>query len=443
MSSDEMTVWGEFIPPRENGKQLLADDLLAGLQALGVVHGLQEKTINEAVFQLNTSRKHLKQVLLAKGTKPKKETPAHLQLAKHLFDHSFGPQESAQSLKNVDHKDVKPFVLVKRGELLARAIPPVQGEVGFTVTGKELPPEKKDIVFLKPGDKCLYNHGKVLAGITGRFTMEQDVFNISDELILENGVNYATGHVVFPGKVHITGIVEDGFRVVAGSDILCDGVLDASEVLCGGDLTIAGGVIGKQPGLVRVEKSANVRFIENAQFEILGDIVCQKGILGSKVFGLGSLTMSEGRVVHSNITLFGGAEILQLGGPAANASITIGLNFVTQRKIERLKELYSDAENRIILAKEQLAKSPSTTRENEIAMLKEQSIKITHEINKLQQTAVNMGAVSLIVLGEVYPGTEVHIGYVQHKVTQSLKSKEFRLANEGMVIEVLDYKPER
>jgi uncharacterized protein (DUF342 family) len=116
-----------------------------------------------------------------------------LQLAKHLFDHSFGPQESAQSLKNVDHKDVKPFVLVKRGELLARAIPPVQGEVGFTVTGKELPPEKKDIVFLKPGDKCLYNHGKVLAGITGRFTMEQDVFNISDELILENGVNYATG----------------------------------------------------------------------------------------------------------------------------------------------------------------------------------------------------------------------------------------------------------
>jgi uncharacterized protein (DUF342 family) len=50
MSGDEMEVWGDFIPPRENGRQLLADDLLLGLQAIGVVFGLQTKTINEAVF---------------------------------------------------------------------------------------------------------------------------------------------------------------------------------------------------------------------------------------------------------------------------------------------------------------------------------------------------------------------------------------------------------
>jgi uncharacterized protein (DUF342 family) len=143
MSGDEMEVWGDFIPPRENGRQLLADDLLLGLQAIGVVFGLQTKTINEAVFQLNTSCKPLKHVLLAKGKKPKKETPAHLQLAKHLFDHSFGPKDSLHDLKNVDHKDLKPFVLVKRGELLARAIPPVEGEEGSTVTGTPIPPEKK------------------------------------------------------------------------------------------------------------------------------------------------------------------------------------------------------------------------------------------------------------------------------------------------------------
>jgi uncharacterized protein (DUF342 family) len=419
VSDDAMTAWGMFYAGTVGGKLLVWAELHEVLQNAKLGAHLLEREIQEVMFRFNTSHPAPENVVIARGTAPQAERPAYLRLEPRIYNHHFHPREGAQ----IDQKEYSPFVIVKKGELLARGVPSRPGTPGSNVYGDETAPGKKDIKLFKPGPHTLFAHGKVFARIAGRFTLEGDVFDVSDTLELDE-VGYSTGNLVFPGTLIIKGAIAEGFKIAAGQGITVKGTLDASEVLCHGDLGVDGGIIGRHPGLVRSGGTVRCLYVEHCQVESLGTITVGKALLHATVFTNADLRVDAGRAVASTLSVKGTLVAGQLGGENGAVKVVSGLDFVVQRKLDALRQKHVALEEEIRLEKE-------PTMEKMEAMTA-----IVEEINALTSQLYHAES-EVRVLGNILEGTVIEMGHASLTVTKPLKAQMFRLSSDGKTVQVL------
>ncbi len=290
--------------------------------------------------------------------------------------------------------------------------------------GNEIPAGKKDIKHLKPGTHTLFAHGKVFSRIAGRFTLEGDVFDVADTLELDAGVGYGTGNLVFPGSVIIKGVVSDGFRLVAGGGITVKGPLDASEVMCHGDLACDGGIIGKKPGLVRAGGSVKALFIERCQVEALGTVHVTKALLHATVNTNASLTMEDGgRIVASTVWVKNTLQCGQLGGENGPVKVVAGSDFVIFRKLEALRSKHKALE--LELQKERGHGVEPSSRDT--AALNE----IVQEMNSLTPRLFSNPATEIRVISKIFKGTVIEIGFASLTVVKESKGQVYKLSADG------------
>jgi hypothetical protein len=419
-----MTAWGTFHPGTETaGKMLVWSDFAEALQGAGLGSCLLEREIQDALFRFNTGHPPTETLVIAQGRPAQAERPAFLKLEPRFYNHHFTDRGGAQ----VDFKEFSPFVIVKKGELLARGILPRKGVAGLTVYGSELPAGKKDIKHLKPGPHTLFAHGKVFARIAGRFTLEGEVFDVSDLLELDAGVGYGTGNLAFPGSVVVKGVVADGFRLAAGGTITVKGPLDASEVMCHGDLTCEGGIIGRRPGLVRVGGAVSALYIEHCQVESLGTISVNKALLHAKVFTNSNLTLAEGgRVVASTVWVRGNLTCSQLGGENGPARIVAGTDFVVQRKMDGIRAKYQVLEQEMLKDKAQGKEPPPEKLAAAEALVA--------EINGLTPLLFSNPACEIRVANKVLEGTVIEMGFATMTIARETKGQLFRLSPDGTTV---------
>ena len=417
VSEDAMTAWATFFSGSSGGKLLVWTEFQEALQNAGLT-GLLEREIQEVLFRFNTSHPASEEVVIARGVPSQAERPAYLRLEARIYDNQFHPKEGAQ----IDQKEYSPFVIVKKGELLARAVPPRAGAPGRTVLGLEIPPGKKNIKLLKPGSHTLFAHGKVFARVAGRVTLEGDVFDVSDTLELDE-VGYSTGNVVFPGSVTVKGAVAEGFRLASGLDMTIKGTLDASEVLCHGSLWVDGGIIGRHPGLVRSYGTIRALYIEHCQVESLGAITVSKALLHAKVFTNADLNVEAGRIVASTVSVKGKLVCGQLGGENGPVRVVSGFDFVIQRKLDALQQKHIQLEDEL-----RGIDPPPQDKIDALAAL-------VDELNTLTPQLINTDA-EVKVLNGVLEGTVIEMGHALLTVTKPLKGQIFRLAPDGKTVQV-------
>ena len=424
VSPDSMNAWGTFYPATQpDGKLIIWSDLGEVLRNSGFGEGLLEHPIQETLFRFNTGHPSPEKMLVAKGRPSQAERPAYLKLEPRFFNHHFQDQGGVQ----VDFKDFSPFVIVKKGELLARAILPRTGVPGLTVYGTEIPAGKKDIKHIKPGPHTLFAHGKVFSRIAGRFTLEGDVFDVSDTLELDGGVGYGTGNLIFPGSVLIKGLVSDGFKLAAGAGITVKGPLDASEVMCHGDLVTEGGIIGKKPGLVRVGGGLRALYIEHCQVEVLGGVTVAKALLNTRLYTNANLIMEDGgRIVASTIWVKGTLNCGQLGGESGPVKVVAGSDFVVQRKMDAIRTKYQHLEEEVQKEKTQ-GTEPTNERLAALASL-------VAEMNALTPDLFANPGTEIRVASRVFEGTVIEMGYASLTVTKTLKGQVFRLSSDGKTV---------
>ena len=424
VAEDSMTAWGTFHSGTEpHGKLMVWSDFAQALQGSGLGSCLLEREIQDAMFRFNTGHPPVETIVIAQGRPPQAERPAFLKLEPRFYNHHFTDRGGAQ----VDFKEFSPFVIVKKGELLARGILPRSGVPGMTVYGTEIPAGKKDIKHLKPGPHTLFAHGKVFSRIAGQFTLDKDVFDVSDTLELDAGVGYGTGNLVFPGAVTVKGVVADGFRLVAGGTITVKGTLDASEVMCHGDLTCEGGIIGRKPGLVRSGGDIRALYIEHCQVEALGAIRINKALLHAKVFTNSDLLLEDsGRVVASTVWVKGILSCSQLGGENGAVRVVAGTDFVVQRKMDGIRVKYQLLEQEILKDKAPHKDPPP----DKVAALEA----LVDEINKLTPLLFANPATEIRVSNKIHEGTVIEMGFATMTVSRETKGQVFRLSPDGKTV---------
>jgi uncharacterized protein (DUF342 family) len=179
----------------------------------------------------------------------------------------------------------------EEGELVARVFLPTAGLDGYTVTGR--------VLRARDGRKARYllgsnvtqseNGMELFAAKAGYVVQSGDRISIEDVYVAQD-VNSATGNVHFAGVVSVRGNVEDTFRVEASKGVDVGKTVGQAVIVCGGDVTISGGVMG---ATIEAKGNISARFFSGCTLRAGGDILAVDYILHGTAEAEGSVRVSN------------------------------------------------------------------------------------------------------------------------------------------------------
>ncbi|MEK6750379.1 MAG: FapA family protein [Pseudomonadota bacterium] len=307
------------------GKRATLETVLAEMKKEGLKYGVVADAVKQAVAVGEATH-----VLIAKG-----RTPVHGERAQFivLVKDAADRRPNIKDDGSVNYRDILNVLTVKSGEPLMRRVPATRGIKGIDVKGRELPAKDgkdvpyssrlKNVTFLEQDKNIL------VAAIAGQPVVEIEGMSVDPTLSVET-VDISTGNLEFDGTVMIKGDVLTGMSVKVTGDVHIAGMVEASSVTSGGDIIIAGGVIGR--GEVRAENgklnesaatlkaggNVQARFVENAIIEAKKDVYVKDLIAHSEVKAEGCVCVGgkgspKGQIIGGVVEGRGGVEAVNMG----------------------------------------------------------------------------------------------------------------------------------
>lgn len=294
ISPDRMSVLLSLTPPR-GGQAVSLTLVQAELQALGVVYGLRESALAQALEAGRGS------VLIAQGTVPTAGTPARFI---SLLEALRTRQQEDDDSTPVDYRELGNLTLVAPGTPLMRRMPAEQGQPGLNVLGEAVPPVVvPDTPFARnltgvetdPEDPDLLR----AANAGSPMVVPQGV--LVNSLVEVDRVDLATGNIQFDGTLKVRGDIAAGMQVRVSGDVVVLGTIEAARVQAGGNINVNGGIIGMaerrqaaRPGdaeagparsaQITAGGSVKARFIENAVVNADKSVAAEREIRQSRIY---------------------------------------------------------------------------------------------------------------------------------------------------------------
>jgi uncharacterized protein (DUF342 family) len=168
---------------------------------------------------------------------------------------------------------------VSEGAWLGERTDPTEGTPGKTVKGETIKalPGKRYPLFYDPATvREVYRDGvtTLYSRINGAVHYIGDKISVSNYLEIAKDVDFNTGNIDFDGFLTIKGAVTDNFSVAAKNDIEIlgqFGIGSVKEVVSHrGNVSINGGIAGKNKAVVRSTKDIYTKFISDATVECDG-----------------------------------------------------------------------------------------------------------------------------------------------------------------------------
>ncbi|MBN2655767.1 MAG: DUF342 domain-containing protein [Spirochaetales bacterium] len=413
ISEDKMEAFASFFPSSGKGRPLEKVQADSALNANNIIFGIIEENILRAIEKCNSEQKPVKDVPVARGTKPVKASPPHINLKPEFFNRE---KTVVKADGSVDHKESSPFVMVKKGEAVGRIFPYRAGVEGKDVTGSVIPFRNKDMQIFRAGEN-LESRGELLVSMAhGRFVIDGDNISVTEVLQIPSDVDYHTGNVSFAGDLVIEGGVQDGFRVAAGKSIRCKQLIKNAEILCRGDLTLDLGVKGRGNALIRANGMITAKFIEYGTVESRTGVSVSTSIMTAEINTLGKLTMGQkGIIVSSTIMAEKSIEAFNIGREnCAPTTLCCGISFVENRKLENMKVRHD-----VLLEKIQKMKNRPNPPEDLISRMLEASKTQEKEMDTIVRSLCICEEAYIKVNGTLFAGTEIRIGHLRIKVEKN------------------------
>jgi uncharacterized protein (DUF342 family) len=439
-TEDNLEVWGDFYPPAGNGPPLEANAVAGALARLNVVHGVLWENIQEAAGDCNLNRKIIKDVILARGNPPVKEVLGYFEINPNLKSPPKEPKGNAR----IDYRTFSPFVIVKKGQILARQRPRKEGQDGQDIYGNVIAHGTTKPEGVSGGEHTKSDEKFIYADINGQFIEERGLLRVQESLEIKGAVDYHTGHIVFPGDISIEGPVSDGFKIYSGGSLTIKQTFDVTEAITKTDLIVAGGVIGRGRALVKVGGVLKTKFIENCKVASRKTISVDVDIVNCSIYTMEKIEMGEkGTILGGEIYAVQGIRTGNIGKKSGKAThIHCGVDFTALQEKEKLN--YS---LRIIGAKlaklrelkeaeEALPQGPAGEAGNSekkakieeaLKHLEDEQNKVTAVITAVLGRLNTFDSAVVEVTGEIAPGTLIEICQIALFVTDPLHRVRIRL----------------
>lgn len=266
VSSDLLSAW-ITVEPAHGGEVLTEIIVRQALVDAHVSFGIKEELI-EAIVNAGASER----TLIAEGIAPVHGDSAVFAHLVKDSDHKGAPQ--LRDNGSFDLKSLSLFVSVEAGTPLLKRIPPTKGKPGTGVDGSPIAASDgvdKPIhagvgAVVSPDDPDV-----IVAARAGQPAFQENSVRVDPTIELD-GVNPATGNVVFEGNVLIRGPVEAGFTVKAGQDLRIFDTVEGADLSAGRNLVLMTGVYGKSRSKITVEGNLEARFLNECTIDCGGDI---------------------------------------------------------------------------------------------------------------------------------------------------------------------------
>jgi uncharacterized protein len=428
--SNNLEARGDFFPAFDGGMPITNEYITSLLDKSGIVYGIQHDEIQKALNACVNYREIVRDVLIASGDPPVDEVPEYLQINPYLGIKN-GTQENDQA---VDHKARSAFVIVKKGQALAKQKHSKPGKNGTSVRGDTISFKTVKKEILTGGENTTMEGRFLVSCINGQFVHTRGVISVRDSLVIKGPVGYATGNIVFPGDVEIEGPVSDGFKIYSGGSVTIKQTFDVTDAVTKNDLNVAGGIIGRGRAVVKVGGSLKTKFIENCHMAVRKNIVVDSEIISSKVYTLETLDMGDkGKIVGGETHAVKGIRTGAIGKEVGRAArVHCGIDFIMEQEKEKNNGVLRALSVKIRRLKEMI-EDPSTD-EIKKAKMKAFLDKLTEEQKKTQEKISQLlGGLNTYedatveVKGEIEPGVLIEICHAALFVTEPLKKVKIRL----------------
>lgn len=349
VAADRMSAHLTVVPPPPTGRAVTREDIVAALQAAGVVSGLQQHAIDAVVLagQADT-------VLVAQGAPPVDGDDATFDVLVAEIKHR-APKVDERG--TVDFRDLGLFFSVKAGSALMRRTAATPGIAGYNVLGETVPAQPgKDTPYaplMRGAVVDPRNPNLLVAAITGQPVLITHGVVVEPTLTLQ-AVDLSTGHIEFEGSVNVVGDVKAGMKIHAAGDVTIGGVVEAADIQAKGDVTIKGGVIGHSEwsdaaaakgdtAHIVSGGSVHTLFAENASIEAAGCIFVHQAARQSHLSAINKVVVgkedaSRGHIIggRTQATLLVQAAVV---GSAAGVRtlLEVGVNPMILHKLEALE----------------------------------------------------------------------------------------------------------
>jgi uncharacterized protein (DUF342 family) len=430
-----MEAWADFLPPANNGAPLTVRFVNMVLDRLNIVHGLRWDTIREALRNCNSSHLPVRDVLIAKGEEPANEIGAFFAINPKVYSRPKIPEGNGR----VDYRTYTPFTIVKKDQVLARLRPRREGRTGMNVHGEGLPFQTIQPAGVRGGEHTRTEGELILAETDGQMVEKNGVLDIRDTLTIKGPVGYATGNIIFPGDVLITGPVSDGFKIHSGGSVTIKQTFDATDAIIRGDLNVSGGIIGRGQGLLKIGGVLNTKFIENCRAAVRKTCVVKSAIINSQVWTLESVEMGErGSILGAEIYALKGVRAGGIGKEEGRiATIHCGVDFTIEQEKEKNNNLVKSLGLRIRRFRELInAEEDAEKRgklEEELERMLDSRQKATERLSELLAKTVHNEEAVVEVSGEIQSGTFIEICRIGFPVSETLRRVRLRLER-GLVV---------
>jgi uncharacterized protein (DUF342 family) len=298
LSADQLRVWLR-LEPACGGQPVTLAQLLLALAERGIVHGVNEAALTEAL-----ARGRCEDWLIAEGREPEPGSPTRFEKLLRQSGPAGGDERSP-----VDYREYGALIVVDPGTPLMRRFAARPGRAGIDVHGQAIAPrEQPDLPFEAVSGAAPAPHDPdlLIASIAGLPSAGPRGVAVNPKVEVQD-VDLQSGNIRFDGSVHVKGDVRAGMSMRVSGDVFVDGTVEAAELIAGGHLIVKGGIIGraehngaKATAQVRCQGDVQARFIEHADIEAGGQVRAEAGIRDSQVLA------GDAVLVGANGSLVGG-----------------------------------------------------------------------------------------------------------------------------------------
>jgi uncharacterized protein len=443
ISPDNQSVFLTLREDPQAGTRLTSADVLCELASRGVTFGIKQDIIDITLDFYTQHGIGEENLVIAEGKSAVQGEDGRIDYLVREPVVELRPMPDG----SIDYREISSMTKVKKGQPVARCVPPGAGTDGIDVLGK--------VIWAKPGRPAIFpkipNTGidrndpsLLVSAIDGCVVFKGTEIEITALYDIRGSVDFSTGNVRFEGSVTVSGDVKAGFEVVAGGSVTVLGVVEDATIKAGGDVIVKSGFIGSGKGLITSGHDVKLGFIRNQKVVAEGTISVEKEALDA------SLHANKSIVVRgSGLGLAGGtayareAMILSRLGTEAEikTELRLGNDPDTARRIGDFKTRLDGLSQKSALCASQL-------REIENSKKKSKEL-FTALISKMEdvmdiKTKVDIEADStrkqleslvaeyrpcanpvLKVLGDVFPGVVMIINDIRRIIDQPMKRRIF------------------
>ena len=452
ISEDEMLAKLTYIPPL-GGNKYTADEVINKVKEQGVVYGIRADEFKE-VFEVDEV---FEDIIIAQG---KEANPG--EDAKMEFEVDFEKKDRKVNIKedgNADFYNLNRIINVNPGDLLAKKIPAQEGEVGKTVTGKEVKPDPVVDISLPVGENVKKTDDGlgIEAEMEGQVVYTDEKISVLDVHTVNGDVDLSTGNIEFNGNVIVKGNVSEGMEVKAGGNIEVHGSVYKADILSEGNVVIKKGFVGSNQGKVEAKGSVNVKFIEN------GKIVAEDGLIVRDAIMHSNIDSGKKIIANKNKGLIVGGEVRAsteidakiIGSSLATTTeIFVGVTPELRDEFRNIDGDFKEAQKELdmlikditLLKKKRKEQGSLNDKKQQLLnQLTRKRFKIANKLeeiktkrNKLSKKIDKSKAGSVKVKKEIFPGVAITIGNSMKKISDSKSYVEFKVRDGEIVTSSYD-----